>query len=70
VCEYTCADVNDDGAINIFDITYIISYLYLEGPPPDPMEAADVNNDTDVNIFDITYIISYLYLGGPEPNCP
>ncbi len=70
VCEFTCGDCNGDQAINIFDITCIISFLYLGGPPPNPMQAADVNNDSDVNIFDITYLISYLYLGGPDPNCP
>jgi len=65
-----CGDVNDDGNVNIFDITYLISYLYLSGPAPQLLESADVNNDESVNIFDITYLISYLYLDGPEPNCP
>jgi len=27
-------NVNNDDATNIFDITYLISFLYLEGPPP------------------------------------
>lgn len=65
-----CGNVNDDNAINIFDITYLISYLYLEGPPPDPMAAADVNLDELINIFDITYLISYLYLEGYCPCFP
>jgi M6 family metalloprotease-like protein len=69
-CEYTCGDVNEDATTNIFDVTYIIKFLYLDGPPPVNMLAADVNNDGDVNIFDVTYLISYLYLGGPPPNCP
>ncbi len=67
---FICGDANSDSTVNIFDITYIISYLYIDGPPPDPMEAADVNNDETVNIFDITYLISYLYIDGPEPDCP
>jgi len=69
-CEFFCGDANDDGVVNIFDITFIISYLYLNGLPPDPLESADVNNDSLVNIFDITYLISYLYLEGLEPTCP
>jgi hypothetical protein len=28
------ADVNDDGLINILDISYLIDYLYGGGPPP------------------------------------
>jgi hypothetical protein len=65
-----CGDANDDGMVNIFDIAYIISYLYIDGPPPDPMERADVNSDGTVNIFDITYLITFLYQDGPPPDCP
>jgi outer membrane protein assembly factor BamB len=67
---YICGDANDDGNINIFDITYIISYLYLDGPPPNVLVSADVNHDGNVNIFDITYTIAFLYLSGPAPDCP
>jgi len=69
-CEFLCGDINGDEVINIFDITYLITYLYLEGPPPIPsVDAGDVNNDAEVNIFDITHLISYLYLSGPPPEC-
>jgi hypothetical protein len=67
---FVCGDANGDETVNIFDITYIITYLYREGPAPDPLDAADVNNDGTINIFDITYLISFLYLEGPAPNCP
>lgn len=66
----SCGDPNGDGLINIFDVVYIISYLYLDGPPPDPLESADVNNDGAINIFDVAYLISFLYLGGSPPTCP
>jgi glucose/arabinose dehydrogenase len=69
VCS-SCGDVNSDGAVNIFDTTYLISYLYLSGPAPANLNLADVNNDSMVNIFDITAIISYLYLDGPPLDCP
>jgi hypothetical protein len=59
-------EVNGDGLINIFDITFLITYLYLEGPAPN-FYAADVNADGEINIFDITYLITYLYLDGPPP---
>jgi hypothetical protein len=70
VGSFLCGDANKDGTVNIFDITFLISYLYSDGPPPDPMESGDVNNDGIINIFDATYLISYLYLDGPEPDCP
>jgi len=70
VCEFICGDANSDETVNIFDITFVITNLYLSGPPPDPTDAADVNDDGTVNIFDITYLITYLYMEGPEPDCP
>jgi hypothetical protein len=69
ICDQ-CGNINGDDNVNIFDITYLISFLYLEGPAPNPMNAADVNGDMAINIFDITYLITFLYLEGPEPNCP
>ncbi|MBU0894294.1 MAG: carbohydrate binding domain-containing protein [Nanoarchaeota archaeon] len=64
-----CGDANNDEAVNIFDTTYLISYLYLGGPAPEFPQSSDVNKDNLINIFDVTYLISYLYLGGPEPDC-
>jgi hypothetical protein len=68
-CDCEPGNVNGDETINIFDITYIISYLYLGGPSPVPYELCngDPNKDCTCNIFDITFIISYLYLEGPPP---
>jgi len=68
--EYICGDPNRDDFVNIFDITFTISYLYLSGPAPDPLESADINSDGMVNIFDITGLIAYLYMEGVAPSCP
>jgi len=65
-----CGDANGDGVVNVFDVTFIISFLYLDGQQPEPLEIADVNNSGAVNIFDITHLISFLYLGGSAPECP
>ncbi len=65
-----CGDINADDSIDIFDITSLINYLYLGGPPSEYPESANVNGDGDLNLFDIVYLITYLYLNGPEPNCP
>jgi len=69
LCDCEPGNANDDATINIFDITYLISYLYLSGPAPVLYELCngDPNNDCTCNIFDITYLISFLYLGGPLP---
>ncbi|PKK82194.1 MAG: hypothetical protein CVT49_15030 [candidate division Zixibacteria bacterium HGW-Zixibacteria-1] len=60
-------DVNGDGAVNILDVTALISYLYKGGQAPEPLEAADPNCSGNVNLLDVTYLISYLYKGGPAP---
>jgi hypothetical protein len=67
---YLCGDPDNSGAINILDVTFLISYLYKDGPAPEFPNSADVNNSGDVNLLDITYIIAFLYQGGPEPDCP
>jgi hypothetical protein len=67
-----CGDSNEDGAINIKDITYLIKYKYKGGAAPIPyICVGDVNNDDSVNIKDITDLIKYKYKGGdpPDPNC-
>jgi hypothetical protein len=67
---FACGDPDADLEVNIFDVSYLITYLYLDGPPPDPMLTGDPNGDEAINIFDITYIIDYLYRMGPPPVCP
>jgi hypothetical protein len=69
-CDFICGDVNDDGKVNLLDISYIIRSLYQGGPKPDPLESADVNSDGKMNLLDISYIIRNLYQQGPAPNCP
>ncbi len=68
-CDCEPGEVNADATINIFDITYIIGYLYLGGPAPVPYALCngDPNCDCTCNIFDITYLIGFLYLDGPPP---
>jgi hypothetical protein len=68
-CDWICGDVNDNGLINVLDITYLITFLYRQGPPPPHPDAADVDNDGNTNLLDITYLIDYLYRQGPAPDC-
>lgn len=69
-CEFICGDANNEGAVNIFDITFLINYLYKDGPAPESIWPADSDGSGTINIFDVTRLIAYLYLGGPAPNCP
>jgi hypothetical protein len=61
-------DANGDEDINIFDVTYIISFLYLDGPVPKyDYFMGDIDCNGTVNILDVSYLIKFLYLDGPEP---
>jgi len=60
-------DVNADSSVNVSDVVYLINYLFIGGPPPDPMAAGDVNCDGTINVSDVVYLINYLFIGGPPP---
>jgi hypothetical protein len=67
--EAGCGDVNDDNAVNMLDILYLISYLYKGGPAPVPLESGDANGDGKTDMLDILHLISYLYKNGKPPIC-
>ncbi|UCD93454.1 MAG: dockerin type I repeat-containing protein, partial [Candidatus Zixiibacteriota bacterium] len=64
-----CGDANNDEAVNILDVTFIVNFLYKNGPDPDNPDLVDVNSDDAMNILDVTYIVNYLYKNGPDPSC-
>jgi hypothetical protein len=53
-------DVNDDGIINITDVTFLIDYLLSDDSTLINMANADVNADGTVNITDVTKLIDLL----------
>jgi hypothetical protein len=65
-----CGDPNADLIVNIFDITYLINFLYKDGAAPQPVEAGDADGSGAINLFDATYLITHLYKSGPAPICP
>jgi hypothetical protein len=64
---YIGGDANRDRELNIFDVTYIIGYLYMGDLAPLPINVADVDWNGEINIFDIVYMINFLYYDGPAP---
>lgn len=53
-------DVNDDGVVNIADVTTLIDHLLGNMPQPFDEQAADVNGDSVINIADVTALIDIL----------
>lgn len=66
-CYRLRGDVNHSGAINVADLTYLVDYLFFDGPPPPCMEEGDVDGAGGINVADLTYLVDFLFFGGPPP---
>ncbi len=53
-------DVNEDGKVNISDVTALISYLLSGNTDGTNTDNADCNMDSTINISDVTALINYL----------
>jgi subtilisin family serine protease len=62
---YVYGDATGDGLVNSADLVYLMNYLFLGGPLPDPPSAGDPNGDCKINSADLVYLINYLFTGGP-----
>ncbi len=60
-------DVTGDSLVDIADIVFLLNYLFVGGPPPNPPAAGDVNGDCFIGISDIIWLHNYLYRNGPPP---
>jgi len=68
---YLPGDVDDDGDVNVADLTALVCYLFQGCPPPCVPNATDLNGSCGgtPNIADLTYLVSYLFQGGNPPKC-
>ena len=55
-------DVNDDGTVNIGDVTDLIDYLLSNDSTLINTANADIDGDGNINITDVTELIDYLLL--------
>jgi hypothetical protein len=60
-------DANGDSTVNVADIVYLVTYLFLDGPAPDPRASGDANYDCVLDIGDAVYLVTYVFMEGPEP---
>lgn len=58
--EFVLGDVNDDGFVNIADVTDLIDYLLNNDASLINMNAADISADGMINISDVTDLIDML----------
>ena len=59
-------DANNDGVVDIVDVTSVISYILGQTPEKFSTEAADVNSDSVVDIVDVTIIIDLVLSGSAD----
>jgi hypothetical protein len=64
-----CADINEDGLINIADAVELIAYLYGYDPLPEDITLFDVNGDGNLTISDALDIVYYVFRGSQRPTC-
>ena len=53
-------DVNEDGEVNVNDVTVLINYILGKNPSPFNMAAANVNGDEGINVMDVTALINLI----------
>ena len=66
-CQFICGDPNQDAAVDVSDVVYLIGYIFGGGPEPSPRASGDANCDAAVDISDAVYLIGYIFGGGPAP---
>ena len=70
VYEPLCGDVTLDGAVDIDDPVFLISYIFAFGPAPNPLSVGDCDcsgGGVPVDIDDVVYLMNYILRDGPEP---
>ena len=63
---YMRGDVNDDGKVDVSDVTALISYILGNITSGVNLSASDANEDGNIDVSDVTMIIAYV-LGSPWP---
>ncbi len=64
----TRGDADNNGLMDVDDVTYIINYVFGGGPEPQPrLLNGDANCSGSVDIDDVVFLINYIFGGGPEP---
>lgn len=61
-------DVNGDCRLDVVDVVFLLNWIFIGGPAPDPLCVGDVNRSGgDPDSDDALYLISYLFMYGPPP---
>jgi len=62
-----CGDTDNSGSVDIDDIIFLVNYIFLGGPSPDPVDLGDTDCSGEIDIDDVIYLVGYIFLGGNDP---
>jgi len=62
-----CGDTDSSGIIDLDDVVFLLSYVYLGGLSPRPLVAGDINCDAKIDLLDIVKLMNYIFRDGPQP---
>jgi hypothetical protein len=54
-------DVNGDAVVNTSDVAYLLSYLFMGGPPPPNPIDADMDGSPGINLGDVLQLTGHLF---------
>lgn len=70
VCGGLCGDFNNSGTVTSADVIAMVTWLFLEGPPPFDFDCSDVDNYALITMRDVMWLVNYVFKGGAAPICP
>jgi len=62
-----CGDVNNNGAVDVLDITSLYQYIFRGSPPPPSLSNADMDGCPGVTVRDLRFLIARILEGGRLP---
>jgi len=65
VVRFIRGDANEDGSVNVSDATFLLAYLFEDGPASRCPDTEDVNDDGRLNLIDAIYLLADLFVSGP-----
>lgn len=68
--EFRRANSNADDKVDMSDVLFTLSFLFLGGLAPVCDDAADANDDGKIDISDALFTLGYLFLGSLRPPAP
>lgn len=66
---YVCGDVDANGAIDISDLVFMVSFMFDGGTPPTALASMDVDGSGEIDIADMVYLVNYMF-GNPNGDAP